>query len=259
MQASSRTVFSGPALVRLLARIASAEVHESGQSVFERLSEWLSWTDAIALSNALDGAPPAAASRARAAGQSAAHDAQDAACAEVRASLARAIADDRVFDMFGRGVSTPTPAFARAASRAPSVSTDAPIDFGVIRQHYVSMQQHMEAKIAELRDRLRRRLATCSESSARLAALDLTMDRAFGERERSLFGAVPTVLEGHFKRLQRAEHDALSDPHALSDAAKPTPGAWLDVFRQDMQSALLAELAIRFQPLEGLLAALRTR
>ncbi|MGE8634372.1 MAG: DUF3348 family protein, partial [Achromobacter piechaudii] len=36
-----------------------------------------------------------------------------------------------------------------------------------------------------------------------------------------------------------------------------TPGAWLDVFRKDMRSVLLAELDVRLQPVEGLLAALR--
>jgi len=37
-----------------------------------------------------------------------------------------------------------------------------------------------------------------------------------------------------------------------------TPGAWLEVFRKDMHGVLLAELDVRFLPLEGLLAALRS-
>ncbi|WP_128596424.1 DUF3348 family protein, partial [Paraburkholderia kirstenboschensis] len=54
-------------------------------------------------------------------------------------------------------------------------------------------------------------------------------------------------------------------PQAPAPEAAPTPapagahGAWLDVFRKDMQSVLLAELDVRLQPVEGLLAALRTR
>ncbi|KAE8755722.1 DUF3348 family protein, partial [Paraburkholderia madseniana] len=36
------------------------------------------------------------------------------------------------------------------------------------------------------------------------------------------------------------------------------PGTWLNTFRKDMQSVLLAELDVRLQPVEGLLAALRT-
>ncbi|WP_287814619.1 DUF3348 family protein, partial [Achromobacter sp.] len=38
----------------------------------------------------------------------------------------------------------------------------------------------------------------------------------------------------------------------------PTPGAWLETFRKDMRSVLLAELDVRLQPVEGLLATLRT-
>ena len=49
---------------------------------------------------------------------------------------------------------------------------------------------------------------------------------------------------------------------AQAGTAPPAPaitaGAWLDTFRADMRAVLLAELDVRFQPVEGLLAALRT-
>ncbi|RYF59210.1 MAG: DUF3348 family protein, partial [Comamonadaceae bacterium] len=35
------------------------------------------------------------------------------------------------------------------------------------------------------------------------------------------------------------------------------PGTWLNTFREDMQSVLLAELDIRLHPAQGLMAALR--
>ncbi|MBN3806694.1 DUF3348 domain-containing protein, partial [Paraburkholderia sp. Ac-20336] len=54
---------------------------------------------------------------------------------------------------------------------------------------------------------------------------------------------------------------AAADPAGVSATAghraPVTQDAWLDVFRKDMQSVLLAELDVRFQPVEGLLAALR--
>lgn len=59
---------SGPTLVRLLARLADADVPESRQSLSDRLSQWLGWTDAISLSSALSGGPPAVAPGARAFG-----------------------------------------------------------------------------------------------------------------------------------------------------------------------------------------------
>ena len=42
-----------------------------GQSLSDRLSQWLGWTDAIALSSALNGSPPAVAGGARVAGSAA--------------------------------------------------------------------------------------------------------------------------------------------------------------------------------------------
>ncbi|NVJ12466.1 DUF3348 family protein, partial [Myxococcus sp. AM001] len=46
---------------------------------------------------------------------------------------------------------------------------------------------------------------------------------------------------------------------AEGQATPSTSRAWLDAFRKDMQSVLLAELDVRFQPIDGLLAALRPR
>jgi hypothetical protein len=127
----------------------------------------------------------------------------------------------------------------------------------------------METGIANLRGRLRGMLAAKTPAMARLAVVDAVMERALGERERNLLGAVPGMLAGPFERLREAElqalaaavadSDATEAPEASEDAAPITPGAWLDVFRKDMQSVLLAELEVRFQPVEGLLAALRTR
>ncbi|MGI2234071.1 DUF3348 family protein, partial [Burkholderia vietnamiensis] len=91
-------------------------------------------------------------------------------------------------------------------------------------------------------------------------------------RERSLLGAVPALLGTRFERLRDAERQALADAQAAADAdadAAPdapspapvtpvVPGTWLDTFRDEMQSILLAELEVRFQTVDGLLAALRT-
>jgi hypothetical protein len=67
------------------------------------------------------------------------------------------------------------------------------------------------------------------------------------------------LLAGHFDRLRLAEQASLADAEAAGDGPSVTAGAWLNVFRKDMQSVLLAELEVRFQPVEGcLLAALRT-
>ncbi|MFT4065730.1 DUF3348 domain-containing protein [Paraburkholderia sp.] len=281
LQAPSRRALSGPALVRLLARLADIDAAESRQSLSDRLSQWLGWTDAIALSSALNGNPPAVAAGARSFGQ-----VDEDECARVRRSLVSAIAGDSVL--------------AAARRRGPGqmsaqrVAVDTPADYAVFRQRYLALQQSMETAVATLRGRLRALLAARTPALARLAVVDAVMERALGERERTLLAAVPGLLGGHFERLReaaerrsaeaQADADANAAPqqpteaparaaarvgtraaatHPASAAVTPgrlapvTPDAWLDVFRKDMQSVLLAELDVRFQPVEGLLAALR--
>ncbi|MFP3568406.1 DUF3348 domain-containing protein [Paraburkholderia sp. SIMBA_030] len=245
VQAPQRTAFSGPTLIRLLARLTDIDVPGSGQSLSDRLSQWLGWTDAIALSTALNGNPPAAASGARAKSH-----AEENECARVRTSLANAIAGDSAFAAAKR----------RGSAQAPlqDALVDAAVDYAVFRHRYVSMQQAMETGIGNLRGRLRGMLATRTPGMARLAAVDAVMERALSAREQSLLGAVPGLLGGHFERLRQAGLETPADAQASGYAATVTPNAWLDVFRKDMQSVLLAELEVRFQPVEGLLAALRT-
>jgi hypothetical protein len=247
VQAPQRTAVSGPTLVRLLARLTSADVPASSQSLSDQLSQWLGWTDAIALSTALNGNPPAVASGARASGGA------ESECVRVRASLAKAITGDGAFAAERR---------RRGATVVPAQGSPEPsVDFAEFRQRYLALQQSMETGIGNLRGRLRAMLAARTPEMTRLAVVDAIMERALGARERSLLGAVPGLLGGHFERLRNAAQDgqtsAQGQEHSTTDDAAAAPGAWLDVFRKDMQSVLLAELEIRFQPVEGLLAALR--
>lgn len=245
VQAPQRTALGGPALIRLLARLTDLDVAEPAQSLSDRLSQWLGWTDAIALSTALASQAPALAT----AGTRAVGSAEESECVRVRSSLAKTITGDSVF------------AANRRRGPAQDISTDTAVEYPVFRQRYLSLQQGMEIGIATLRARLRAMLAARTPAMARLAMMDAVMERALAERERSLLAAVPGLLAGHFGRLRQAAMvpPAEDDPAGSVDAAAAlTSDAWLDVFRKDMQSVLLAELDLRFQPVEGLLAALRT-
>ncbi|MFM0474206.1 DUF3348 domain-containing protein [Paraburkholderia strydomiana] len=298
LQALQRTAPSGPALIRLLARFADADVPEPRQSLSDRLSQWLGWTDAIALSSALTGAPPSVPAAARAFGS-----AEEAECARVRASLVKTITGDSAF------------AVARRRGAGYVEPQAVPADYALFRQRYQAMQQSMETGVGNLRGRLRALLAAKTPAMGRLALLDAVMERALGERERNLLASVPVLLAGHFERLREAAQQAQDQEPAPDDGtqadgaasraastaagnaaaaaagssaaegsveakahvqaqpqpqapaldaattpAQPVaPNAWLDVFRKDMQSVLLAELDVRLQPVEGLLAALRTR
>lgn len=226
------TTVRGPTFIRLLARLTDVEVAPSKSSLADRLSHWLDWTHAVALSTVLDGTHssegvgPAFGS------------AEDEECARTRNALALAIAGDRAFTEQGTARETG--------------------DYSLFRQRYMALQRKMLATTGHLRGRLRDMLARKNAGMAQLAAVDAVMERALSPREQMLLAAVPGVLEKHFERLRDAEQTALADAQAEENPPAATPGAWLDVFRRDMQSVLLAELDVRFQPVEGLLAALRT-
>jgi hypothetical protein len=240
-----RTGFSGPKLIRLLARLKDADVPESTQSSSDRLSLWLGWTDAIALSTALTG------TQAMPAGARALDGAEEREYARVRTALENAIT----------GSDAPAASRQRGQRRAP-VQDDgkaaAVVDYSAYRRRYVYLQQTMETGIGNLRRHLRTRLTSTTPEMARLAVVDAVMERALSAREHSLLAGVPALLEEHFQHLLQAEQAALADDPASEESPAAPTGAWLDRFRKDMQSVLLAELDIRLQPIEGLLAALRS-
>lgn len=272
-----RTSLSGPALVRLLARLSEAEVQASPQSLADRLSQWLGWTDAIALSTVL-AAPAVASAVANGARTSGEDEAQR--CLSLRSALSKAIALDGVL---APAKARRAGAYGHARAMQPAPAPQAPLpdemdtDYAVFRQCYVALQQKMETDIGDLRGRLRSRLAAVSPAMAKLATLDAIMERSLAARERSLLGAVPGLLGAHFERLRKVAREAAArEAQAAADdashaegvqqvegaaaaqaPAQTAPGAWLDAFRKDVQSVLLAELDVRFQPVEGLLAALR--
>lgn len=183
-----RTAFHSPPLVRLLAGLlagldpAEAPAATRPQaSVGERLGAWLDWTDAIALSQALNQPPawPAAPARPNARAQGA------AALARVRDDLSRAILQDPVFQ----------------ADDSPAA------DLADIRRAAQARQRAMAAAIGPLRAQLRGLLATTSPAGAHLAALDATLEAALAEQERHHLGAVVQRLERHVQQAQAAAAD----------------------------------------------------
>lgn len=243
MESPRRAAVRGPTLIRLLARLADTDVAPSAPPLSERLSQWIEWTQSLALSSALDGDPPVPGF-----GAPTPLEAEERECARVRDSLAAAIAGDRAFA---------PPAPPRAIARSAAASEDA-TDFPFFRQRYLVLQQTMEAGAGRLRERLRERLTLASPELAKLAAMDAVMERALAKRERSLLAAAPTLLGRRFERL-RQHAQAAAGADAPAPDTGPAADAWLAPFRREMHEALLAELDVRLQPAHGLLAALRAR
>ena len=235
VRGSRGTRLTSSTLIRLLAQLAEVDAPESKQALAEGLSQWLSWTDAISLSAALDGRPVGTpripSGRPPAAGTA------ESDFIRVRTTLMNSIVGD----------------FAVAVGKESS--GDAQADFSALRRRYTAKQQTMETSITALRGRLRDVLASASPSMAQLAAVDEVMDQVLGAQERAALSTVPVWLDNHFQRLREAHaHEEPDEPHSESQ-----PAGWLDMFRKDMQAILLAELDIRLQPTEGLLDALRMR
>jgi hypothetical protein len=233
VQAPQRPPVHGPTFIRLLANLVGADVPPAPPSLADHLGRWLDWSHAIALSTALDGKPAATDSDAHDSGS------EEHECTRIRRSLAGTIVGDRV----------PASPPRRAGGEAGEADASQAVDYPMFRQRHLSLQRSMQAATGGLRSRLRDTLAGKSAAMARLAAVDAAMEAALSPREQSLLAHVPALLGEHFERLHQA---------ASAQATPTSPGTWLEVFRQDRQSVLLAELDVRFQPVEGLLAALRT-
>lgn len=207
--------FHGARLVRVLARLSAPGAPESRQTLAERLGDWLSVTDALALAAAL-GSPASDSS-----GEPGAAIRPDQGRADA-AAAARG-ARERLRLALGSAAS----GFDASAS-----------DFPSYRRHHQRMQREMTLRIAPLRRALRAALAARSADLVRLAALDAVFEQALAERERSLLASVPVLLGRRFEQL------------------RGTSDGWLTTFRDDFRETLAAELELRLQPLDGLIAAL---
>lgn len=230
---SQRTPLPGPTFIRLLARLTDVEVPPPPYSLPGRLSQWLDWNRAVALSRALDASPasPVAATSDL--------QAEAAEAARLRGALTRAIVDMPELAATCADIEEPRPA---------------PPDYALFHKRYLAHQQAIHTATGMLRGRLREQLATRSPALARLAEIDAVMELTLGPREHTLLAAVPTLLGEHFQRLRQAAPPA--QEAAPAGQAAPACNAWLDLFGHDMQQLLLAELDVRFHPIDALLAAL---
>ena len=188
-------------LARLLLQWGVAPVPAA--PVPERVGGWLGWADAIGLSQVL-AAPPAATANAAALRE--ARDWAAAALDRVQADLSAAF-DDTLLAPF--------------------------------RLHHSQQQRSMAARVATLRERLRPRLAEASGALARLAQLDVVLERAVGAQERERLAGLATLL------TKRAEGHHATDPRR-----------WRARLWSDLQRLLRAELDLRLQPVQGLIEAL---
>jgi hypothetical protein len=282
------TGWGSAALVRLLTQWGLAVPAGPGGAVaasgVERLSEWLSWTDAIAVARALgsDAGPAPASAGAASVGQAPPHPRTQAfrtgpeagsqwtpqwtpawaqlldLVAEAHALHARLLGEaDALVRAPAAHRRTPTPAERRRflATAAPAV--DDPLDLNTHQARYRRFQREMGDAIGPLRARLRQALAAASPELARLAAVDATLDEAITPRERQALTMVPAALARRFAtRRDAALPEAVASRAPAPARASSVEPDWLTSFRQDQRRAARAELDLRWAPLDGLLQSL---
>jgi hypothetical protein len=220
------TSFNSSPLVRLLASLGIAPATAATKAVAEPLSQWVAWTDAIALSQVLADAP---APGAAAAGAGTPVGGAAAQVARVRSDLTDAIVHDALFAETGL-----------AGACMP--------DFPACRRQYRAHQHTMEDRVGELRAQVRTALAGASPALARLAALDAVLDRALAAHQRRLLEKLPALLDKRLRALQAARPDHAPAPAGTAAAALAVGPT--------LQRVLLAELETRLQPVQGLIDAI---
>jgi hypothetical protein len=210
---------AGPVYVRLLARATGAAADDGkAPPLAATLAQWIDWPRAVTLAGALDNR--------LADGDSCPprfDPSEDEACARTREQLRAAILSDPLLAMSG------------GADEA---------DFSAFRARHLAHQRAMLSATGRLRGRLRDMLAAFPVL-ARLGEVDAAMEQVLAPREHALLAGVPDLLAPRFERLREQ-----------AAAAQPAT-AWLDHFRLELRALLLAELDLRFSPIEALLAALR--
>jgi hypothetical protein len=219
-------------LVRLLGAWLPAPGEAPRQDVAQRLAQWLSVADAIALRGAQPGArsprakPPEPGPRA-------------------------GLADD-LTDQLQRLRATLVKSFAPLPVRSGQADPAHATDFAVHHQRYLDHQRRMDLSVEALRAHARQVLTTVSSELADLAEMDALLDQLLRERQQALLSRVPLFLKTRFQQLRPSTE---ASPDAASEERAATP-AWLTEFEQALQACLRAELELRLQPLFGLAEAL---
>ena len=172
-------------LVRLLGRWTPVEGDAAGADVAERLSLWVSAFDAIGLQAAqqsirtVQTALPGKRLEARPAGA----DALAAELQRVRATLARAVAQD-----------------------LPDAA-ETEVGYAPYQQRHLELQRRMALAITPLRDHVRHTLSRMSPRLRQLAALDAMLEQVVAPREQQLLQTVPALMQRRYEQRRREAGD----------------------------------------------------
>ncbi len=244
-RASPRASLNTSRLVRFLTEVAVTNVDVSHQQFTDKLGQLLGFSDAITLSAALDkmvkkpfepGDKPV----------SALEDEFLQGRSQLVANIVKSC--------------TPNAGTSRIRLPAPRIDTagENKAAYEPYHRFYVAHQQHLDASVRTLRANIRDGVAGTSPQMLQLSVLDACFDDILADKSRRIFSAVPRLLEQRFEHHYKAHQQRLADSQQPDNPAQwLQPGSWLDRYCKDMQTALLAELDVRLQPVLGLIEAFR--
>ncbi len=212
----------------------------ASHSVAQRLADGMGWMDAVALAQTLGApqgpkAPPATPTPDWRTTQAAVAD----AVARCRGPLLAGFTD---------------PALVRTAPPEGTGALDAVAPF---RQHHVQQQRAMAAKLPQLRAQVRELLQTASPRLAQLAQLDAVLDPALHGTLEARLAALPSMLQQRGLTLRAAAPESSHTTTSTATSPPWPPTGWRGQLWADLQRLLQAELGLRWQPIQGLLDALR--
>jgi hypothetical protein len=136
----------------------------------------------------------------------------------------------------------------------PEASADAASGYEPYGRFYAAHQREMGGKIQRLRAQVREAVRGGSAELAQLVVLDEALGDTLTLHSRKFFAAIPRLLARRYAHL-------LNEYTVACDNPQNNSGSWselLELFCQDMQSVLLAEVEARLLPTQGLIEALHS-
>jgi hypothetical protein len=136
----------------------------------------------------------------------------------------------------------------------PEAPADAASGYEPYGRFYASHQREMDSKIQQLRKQVREAARGASAELAQLVVLDEALGDTLTVHSRKFFAAIPGLLARRYAHLLNEYTVACDNPQGSS-------GSWpelLELFCQNMQSLLLAEVEARLLPTQGLIEALHS-
>lgn len=227
---SLRPPVAGPPLIRALQRLDHPSAAPESPALPAALGSWVDWNRAVALARALDGSLPELPE------QTADTDADRLAeeCARARRAHAEAI-------------------------HALVTALAQPMAAAELERRHAALQRAQLTSTGRLRGRLRDALARTGEQGARLAEIDAVMEQVLAPREYRLLNRLPASLAACLPAAATAHAVATAtNPDATSPAVMPdslSEPSWPPALRDTVRDLLLAELDLRFHPIDGLSAA----